>query len=1095
MDASQRVEQSLDQRPRPNSILSPQRLGALPAGSSASVLSSSATANNNSPTTATTTTNASQNLVISSNDDFHWCAEMDYQFGQCDNSFRSTHSQRGLFENTASQISFTSNSDSSVSAGRYHKNFDIHLAQIDIETFTSEDIERISHNSFSRPMEDSADTLRIVESLRSLNVANGEPSKQQHQQQQQQQHQQQQLLQLPSDDCEALSVDSLDLSLDNEINAQLIQKCSERDKTRYKIAMIDTSVHSQMQNSAISTHSDIDCVLNNHPHQPHHHHHHNNNNHHNAHHPTHHPHHQQNRSMANGPAANLQLNLSRRAKSDHRCSNPFIASLQQQQQCDNSSSSKNSSVETLQSPGSLVQMFIQNKIGSNENSAVLEGCYPVSNGNYLNESLSKCDMNGFSGNYHNNTNNNNNNSGTFYGRQLSQGSGDPLGGSYLAEDPLEQSAASNSLNTVDSNELPLHVLDLSKKLRSMNLNKQTRFGSTSASSNTSYTSTTTSSSAATFDRRKTSGGQTVSGCSTNPFLQTGGSSGDKRTRTTSTQFPEMFQDKEVQASFEEDESKDAPVLVYYPNYSLPDLSFLQDIFRQDSHSRQPIYLSPVKHEPPKMAADGGSAGTSTAASGEVKRRVATGSSSATTQRKCRPKSYTDYETLLSQDLCEIKDWDSLNLLLPDDFREFIEKNNLLRTPSNSSTTYTSEQQQQFGQPGAYPIRTTIPNSRAPHSVKMRSHARREQPSTKRYSLQEAHYDSSNQQYYYQNNPHLRYYQPTEGDGQHHHHHHHHDLANQLNMTRSQTMPNCQAGGFQAVGPSMIGGGGGPYCPPPPPPPSANYYQHFQQQHQHSGNPCCGHACCHSGCHSPSFHSSQNSPSSKPPNFNWEMLSSSRFQKLLSFLSKLDECAPDHSDHSTSTTKADTQQSKAASHNNSITTANEQRGSAQKRANRSSATVEREQAAVTPPNRTTRPSSMRAPSRLEHKSKTVSTGTTTPTAAAAPVTNKQQSVGSGKVGANLLSKATSPMSTNREVASRRSGNAAPETSKTKIILKRPTTLKNHGGGGGGGHSGIPVPKRTSSRSMIPTPLSVGLRHSGKESTRTKERLKGSANSQF
>ena len=79
-----------------------------------------------------------------------------------DNSFRSTHSQRGLFENTASQISFTSNSDSSVSAGRYHKNFDIHLAQIDIETFTSEDIERISHNSFSRPMEDSADTLRLV---------------------------------------------------------------------------------------------------------------------------------------------------------------------------------------------------------------------------------------------------------------------------------------------------------------------------------------------------------------------------------------------------------------------------------------------------------------------------------------------------------------------------------------------------------------------------------------------------------------------------------------------------------------------------------------------------------------------------------------------------------------------------------------------------------------------------------------------------------------------------------------------------------------------------------------------------------------------
>lgn len=81
-----------------------------------------------------------------------------------DNSFRSTHSQRGLYDNTNSQISFTSNSDSSVSTGRY-KNFDIHLAQIDIETFTSEqleDIERISHNSYNRPMENSADTLRFV---------------------------------------------------------------------------------------------------------------------------------------------------------------------------------------------------------------------------------------------------------------------------------------------------------------------------------------------------------------------------------------------------------------------------------------------------------------------------------------------------------------------------------------------------------------------------------------------------------------------------------------------------------------------------------------------------------------------------------------------------------------------------------------------------------------------------------------------------------------------------------------------------------------------------------------------------------------------
>ena len=76
------------------------------------------------------------------------------------NSFRSNPSQQGIFENSTSEISFTSNSDSSTVSPRRYKNFDIHLAQIDIETFRSEDIERISHNSFNLPMEDSTDTLR-----------------------------------------------------------------------------------------------------------------------------------------------------------------------------------------------------------------------------------------------------------------------------------------------------------------------------------------------------------------------------------------------------------------------------------------------------------------------------------------------------------------------------------------------------------------------------------------------------------------------------------------------------------------------------------------------------------------------------------------------------------------------------------------------------------------------------------------------------------------------------------------------------------------------------------------------------------------------
>ena len=157
-----------------------------------------------------------------------------------------------------------------------------------------------------------------MESLRSMNVAND--GGQQHQ------------LQAPSDDCQALSVDSLDLSLDNELNARLLQKCSERDKTRYKIAMIDTSTHSQMQNSDIGGGSALSQQ----------------------------PHHNNNNSVPlNGSHVQLNLKLGERIKNH----NPFVSSGSQYETP--RGSNMGMSTEALQSPGSLVQMFIQNKIGSN----------------------------------------------------------------------------------------------------------------------------------------------------------------------------------------------------------------------------------------------------------------------------------------------------------------------------------------------------------------------------------------------------------------------------------------------------------------------------------------------------------------------------------------------------------------------------------------------------------------------------------------------------------------------------------------------------------------------------------------------------------
>lgn len=102
------------------------------------------------------------------------------------------------------------------------------------------------------------------------------------------------------------------------------------------------------------------------------------------------------------------------------------------------------------------------------------------------------------------------------------------------------------------------------------------------------------------------------------------------------------------------------IYVYYPNYSLPDLSFLEQIFSKDSNSGpKTVRLSPTKHQMPEKE------------SVSVQMREKTKS-------KARPKSYTDYETLWNQNLTQLKaieDWDSLNILLPNEFKQLIQKQN------------------------------------------------------------------------------------------------------------------------------------------------------------------------------------------------------------------------------------------------------------------------------------------------------------------------------------------------------------------------------------------------------------------------------------
>ncbi|KAG8183402.1 hypothetical protein JTE90_008302 [Oedothorax gibbosus] len=86
------------------------------------------------------------------------------------------------------------------------------------------------------------------------------------------------------------------------------------------------------------------------------------------------------------------------------------------------------------------------------------------------------------------------------------------------------------------------------------------------------------------------------------------------------------------------------VYVCYPNYSLPDLSFLKSVIDENSES---VFLNPTEYKLPQDILN--------------------------QKRPVRPKSYTAYESMLQKHLTKIKDWDSLNVLLPDDLKLFLSK--------------------------------------------------------------------------------------------------------------------------------------------------------------------------------------------------------------------------------------------------------------------------------------------------------------------------------------------------------------------------------------------------------------------------------------
>lgn len=84
------------------------------------------------------------------------------------------------------------------------------------------------------------------------------------------------------------------------------------------------------------------------------------------------------------------------------------------------------------------------------------------------------------------------------------------------------------------------------------------------------------------------------------------------------------------------------IYVCYPNYSLPDMGFVQKIIGNSSPG---LVLSPTK---PNIRTEA-------------------------TKAKTRPKSFGGYEKLSRENFSHIKDWDSLNVLLPEDLKKLLDE--------------------------------------------------------------------------------------------------------------------------------------------------------------------------------------------------------------------------------------------------------------------------------------------------------------------------------------------------------------------------------------------------------------------------------------
>jgi hypothetical protein len=108
-----------------------------------------------------------------------------------------------------------------------------------------------------------------------------------------------------------------------------------------------------------------------------------------------------------------------------------------------------------------------------------------------------------------------------------------------------------------------------------------------------------------------------------------------------------------------DEAK-KPVYVFYPNYTLPDLAFLREKWKDLDIAK--IFLMPQKFSPPcSHESDKITSQTS----------ATNGKKTANTGKPQRPFSCNDMEALRKKGFGHIRDWDSLTFLLPREYRQIL----------------------------------------------------------------------------------------------------------------------------------------------------------------------------------------------------------------------------------------------------------------------------------------------------------------------------------------------------------------------------------------------------------------------------------------